>query len=90
MPEREEKTAGDERSAMAMIFGVTAQSQPVVEALHFDHLDALNVHFERYPYLRAGAPASEICLLDQCTPIWGVTRTPCGSCNSAPLLCIGG
>lgn len=35
----------------AMIFGVTEQSQAVVESLYLDYLDALNAHFEQYPYL---------------------------------------
>ena len=40
----------------AMIFGVTEQSQPVVEALYLECLDALNTHFERYPYLLGWRP----------------------------------
>ena len=40
----------------AMIFGVTEQSQPVVEALYLEYLDALNTHFECYPYLLGWRP----------------------------------
>ena len=58
VPEREAKTEAmmNRMRHAAMIFGVTAQSQPVVEALYLDYLDALNVHFERYPYLLGWRP----------------------------------
>ena len=58
VPEREAKTEAmmNRMRQAATIFGVTAQSQPVVEALYLDYLDALNVHFERYPYLLGWRP----------------------------------
>ena len=58
VPEREAKSEAmmNRMRHAAMIFGVTAQSQPVVEALYLDYLDALNVHFERYPYLLGWRP----------------------------------
>jgi glutathione S-transferase len=58
VPEREEKTEAmmNRMRHAAMIFGVTEQSQPVVEALYLEYLDALNTHFERYPYLLGWRP----------------------------------
>jgi glutathione S-transferase len=58
VPEREEKTEAmmNRMRHAAMIFGVTEQSQPVVEALYLEYLDALNAHFERYPYLLGWRP----------------------------------
>jgi glutathione S-transferase len=58
VPEREEKTEAmmNRMRYAAMIFGVTEQSQPVVEALYLDYLDALNRHFEHYPYLLGWRP----------------------------------
>ena len=58
VPEREPKTEAmmNRMRYAAAIFGVTAQSQPVVEALYLDYLDALNMHFERYPYLLGWRP----------------------------------
>ena len=58
VPEREAKTEAmmNRMRHAATIFGVTAQSQPVVETLYLDYLDALNVHFERYPYLLGWRP----------------------------------
>ena len=52
-PERSEKTEAmmNRMRHAAMIFGVTEQSQAVVESLYLDYLDALNAHFEQYPYL---------------------------------------
>jgi hypothetical protein len=41
----------------AMIFGVTDQTQAVVESLYLDYLDALNTHFEQYPYLLGWRPS---------------------------------
>ena len=57
-PERSDKTEAmmNRMRHAAMIFGVTTQSQTVVEALYLDYLDALNVHFERYPYLLGWRP----------------------------------
>lgn len=57
-PQREEKTEhmmGRMRYA-AQIFGVTEQSQELVEALYLEYLDALNAHFEQYPYLLGWRP----------------------------------
>ena len=53
VPEREEKTEAmmNRMRHAAMIFGVTEQSQPVVEVLYLEYLEALNTHFEHYPYL---------------------------------------
>jgi glutathione S-transferase len=58
VPEREEKTEAmmNRMRDAAMIFGVTEQRQPVVEALYLEYLDALNTHFERYPYLLGWRP----------------------------------
>jgi glutathione S-transferase len=58
VPEREEKTEAmmNRMRHAAMIFGVTEQSQPVVEALYLEYLEALNTHFECYPYLLGWRP----------------------------------
>jgi len=58
VPEREEKTEAmmNRMRHAAMIFGVTEQSQSVVEALYLEYLDALNTHFGRYPYLLGWCP----------------------------------
>ena len=58
VPEREEKTEAmmNRMRHAAMIFGVTEQSQPVVEALYLEYLEALNTHFEHYPYLLGWRP----------------------------------
>ena len=58
VPQREEKTEAmmNRMRHAAMIFGVTEQSQPVVEALYLEYLDALNAHFEHYPYLLGWRP----------------------------------
>ena len=58
VPEREEKTEAmmNRMRHAAMIFGVTEQTQPLVEALYLEYLDALNTHFERYPYLLGWRP----------------------------------
>ena len=58
VPERKEKTEAmmSRMRHAAMIFGVTEQSQPVVEALYLEYLDALNTHFEHYPYLLGWRP----------------------------------
>ena len=58
LPQREEKTEqmmGRMRHA-AQLFGVTEQSQELVEGLYLEYLDALNAHFERYPYLLGWRP----------------------------------
>ena len=58
-PERAEKTEAmmDRMRYAAMIFGVTEHSQGVVESLYLDYLDALNGHFEQYPYLLGWRPS---------------------------------
>ena len=58
VPERGEKTEAmmNRMRHAAMIFGVTEQSQPVIEALYLEYLDALNTHFECYPYLLGWRP----------------------------------
>ena len=40
----------------AMVFGVTDESQAVVEALYLELLDTLNAHFETHPYLLGAKP----------------------------------
>ena len=58
VPERQDKTEAmmNRMRHAAMIFGVTEQSQAVVEALYLEYLDALNAHFECYPYLLGWRP----------------------------------
>lgn len=58
LPEREEKTEAmmDRMRHAAMFFGVTDESRDVVEALYLEYLDALNAHFEQYPYLLGWRP----------------------------------
>ena len=58
VPERQEKTEAmmNRMRRAAMIFGVTEQSQPVVEALYLEYLEELNAHFEHYPYLLGWRP----------------------------------
>jgi hypothetical protein len=58
MPQRQEKTErmmGKMRYA-AQIFGVTDASRELVESLYLEYLDALNNHFEQYPYLLGWRP----------------------------------
>ena len=62
--QRDTSEQGDKTEAMmnrmrhaAMIFGVTEQTQAVVESLYLDYLDALNTHFEQYPYLLGWRPS---------------------------------
>ena len=57
-PERSEKTEAmmNRMRHAAMIFGVTEQTEAVVESLYLDYLDALNTHFEQYPYLLGWRP----------------------------------
>ena len=58
-PERSEKTEAmmNRMRHAAMIFGVTEQTEAVVESLYLDYLDALNTHFEQYPYLLGWRPS---------------------------------
>lgn len=58
VPEREEKTEHmmNRMRHAAMFFGVTEDSQAVVEALYLEYLDALNNHFGHYPYLLGWRP----------------------------------
>ena len=39
---------GGEIPNVAQIFGVTEQSQALVEGLYLEYLEALNAHFEHY------------------------------------------
>ena len=58
VPERAAKTEAmmNRMRHAAMIFGVTEQSQKLVEELYLEYLDALNAHFESYPYLLGWRP----------------------------------
>jgi glutathione S-transferase len=58
-PQREEKTEHmmDRMRHAAVFFGVTDQTRDVVEALYLEYLEALNSHFERYPYLLGWRPS---------------------------------
>ncbi len=58
-PERSEKTEAmmNRMRHVAMIFGVTEQSQGAVESLYLDYLEALNAHLEHYPYLLGWRPS---------------------------------
>ena len=40
----------------AVFFGVTDQTRDLVESLYLEYLDALNEHFEQYPYLLGWRP----------------------------------
>jgi glutathione S-transferase len=58
VPQRQEKTEhmmGKMRYA-AQIFGVTDASRELVESLYLEYLEALNNHFEQYPYLLGWRP----------------------------------
>lgn len=57
-PERAEKTEHmmNRMRHVTEVFGVTEQSQPLVEALYTEYLDAFNAHFEQYPYLLGWKP----------------------------------
>ena len=59
VPERGAKTEAmmNRMRYAAMIFGVTEHTQGVVESLYLDYLDALNAHFEQYPYLLGWRPS---------------------------------
>ena len=58
-PERAEKTEAmmNRMRYAAMIFGVTEHTQGVVVSLYLDYLDALNAHFEHFPYLLGWRPS---------------------------------
>ena len=58
VPQREEKTEAmmDRMRHAAMIFGVTDETLDLVESLYLEYLDALNNHFEQYPYLLGWRP----------------------------------
>lgn len=58
LPQREEKTEAmmDRMRHAAMIFGVTDETRDLVESLYLEYLDALNKHFEHYPYLLGWRP----------------------------------
>lgn len=58
LPQREEKTEhmmGRMRH-VAQVFGVNEDSMELVESLYLEYLDALNAHFENYPYLLGWRP----------------------------------
>ncbi len=58
IPERQEKTdyMMNRMRHAAQLFGVIEKSQTLVETLYKAYLEALNHHFERYPYLLGGRP----------------------------------
>lgn len=58
-PQRQDKTdyMMDRMRHAAQFFGVTEQSQGLVEELYLEYLDALNVHFTQYPYLLGWRPS---------------------------------
>lgn len=58
LPQRQEKTEhmmGRMRHA-GQFFGVTEDTAGLVESLYLEYLDALNAHFEDYPYLLGWRP----------------------------------
>ncbi len=57
-PKREDKTDRmmNRMRYVAQVFGVTEQTQPVVEELYLKYLAALNAHLEQYPYLLGWRP----------------------------------
>ena len=57
-PERSDKTEYmmNRMRHVAQVFGVTEQSQTLVEELYLEYLEALNKHFEQYPYLLGWKP----------------------------------
>ncbi len=75
----------------AMIFGVTEQSQPIVETLYLEYLDALNAHFEHYPIPLGWRPSiGDFGLLAPMYAHLGRDPIRRGSCNSARRPYIGG
>ena len=58
LPQREEKTEHmmNRMRHVAQIWGVNDDTRVLVETLYLDYLDALNAHFECYPYLLGGRP----------------------------------
>ena len=58
-PQREQKTEHmmNRMRYVAQVFGVTEASQELVEELYLEYLDALNAHFEQYPYLLGWRPS---------------------------------
>ena len=58
VPQREEKTEHmmDRMRHAAVFFGVTGQTRDAAEALYLQYLEALNTHFEHYPYLLGWRP----------------------------------
>jgi glutathione S-transferase len=57
-PQREEKTEYmmDRMRHAGHVFGVTDDSIELVESMYLEYLDALNAHFEQYPYLLGWRP----------------------------------
>ena len=92
-PERSEKTEAmmNRMRHAAMIFGVTEQTEAVVESLYLDYLEALNTHFEQYPYLLGWRPSiGDLVLLRRCMRTWDETRILQSSCSSERSRCIAG
>ena len=66
----------------AMVFGVTDESQAVVEALYLELLDTLNAHFETHPYLLGAKPClGDFGLIAPCMHTWA--RSLSGSTHAA-------
>lgn len=57
-PQRADKTEYmmNKMRHVAQIWGVNDETKAMVEGLYLEYLHALNVHFERYPYLLGGRP----------------------------------
>jgi glutathione S-transferase len=57
-PQRQDKTElmMDRMRYVGQVFGVTEQSQGLIEELYVEYLDALNAHFEQYAYLLGWQP----------------------------------
>jgi glutathione S-transferase len=58
LPQRQDKTEHmmNRMRHVAQIWGVNDDTRVLVETLYLDCLDALNAHFECYPYLLGGRP----------------------------------
>jgi len=58
MPTREDKTEHmmGRMQQVARVWGVTEETQSLVEQLYLEYLDALSAHFENYPYLLGWRP----------------------------------
>lgn len=58
IPERQDKTDHmmNRMRHAGMLFGVTDETKDTVETLYVEYLEALNAHFEQYPYLLGWRP----------------------------------